>query len=289
MDWRVEDIRLFVEVLEHRSFTEAARRLKVPRSSVSRRIAALERDAGVRLLWRTTRVVQPTDVGAAFFEQCKRALERLSEAARVLQLASEAPRGHLRISAPPRLGPKLLEDVVVRYCALYPEVSVDVQYTDAVIDLRAEGFDVGLRIGPVMDELLVAKQVRTLERVLCATPEYLSAHGEPERPQALHQHRMLMFTRCADYEEMRLHRGGCVETIELGGVLSSNDFGLLLKASLAGQGIGVLTADIASSALEAGTLKRVLDEWSLPSSPVNLVYLGGPLVSRKLSAFLEMF
>lgn len=285
---KLEDMRLFVEVVDARSFSEAARRIGIPRPSASRRLAALEREVGVRLLWRTTRRMRPTDVGLQFYERCQHVLASLADAQRVITRSTAAPTGHLRIAAPPVMGALVLGDTIERYMAAHPEVTTELRVLDRRVDLRAEGYDLAVNFGPVADDSLVARPVTALEHCLCATPAYLGAAGEPRTPQALAEHRLLMFTAGDAPEPLTLTRGRKTVTVRARPTMLANLHTVLRDAARADQGIAVVPAPMCEDGLADGSLVRVLPQWRLPSVDVTLVYAGGPLVPPKLSAFLEL-
>lgn len=287
MDLRVEDLRLFAEVVDANSFSGAARRLGVPRPTVSRRIAALEAQVGVRLLWRTTRQMRPTDVGLELYGQCQRVLASLEDAQRVVAQAASVPSGHLRIAAAPIVGSLLLGDVVHRFVEEFPAVRVEVQVLKGRVDLRAGGYDLAIRVGTVVDESLVARPVSDLEYWLCAAPAYLSTAGAPKRPRDLASHRLLVFHRHDEVPTIALVRTGRRVELKVQPAFASNDYAALKRAAIAGHGIATLPAPMCTEPFTDGRLESVLPTWALPSDPIAIVYRSGPLMSPKLAAFLE--
>ena len=186
-------IRLFARVVEAGSFTAAARDAGLPKSSVSRAIAALERDLAVRLIHRTTRRLQPTEAGRAYYESLSRALAGIDEATAAAAELQDTPRGTVRLTAPTDLGDRLLPPLLVGFAARYPEVRVDVVLTQRFVDLVHEGIDLALRVGRLGDSRLVARPLGTVRAGVFASPRYLERRGAPRTVAALAEHECLLF------------------------------------------------------------------------------------------------
>lgn len=265
----LEDIQAFVEVVEHGGFTEAARRLNLSKSIVSRRVARLEEDLGVRLLSRTTRGVAPTEAGLEFKLRGERVLADLEEARDAVARASETIVGSLRVSAPlsflRRLAPILAE-----LAAAHPRLKIEAVYSDARVDLIAERFDCAVRIGALPDSSLVARLIGPIRAVLMAAPEYLDRRGRPSTPDDLADHELLVRTGRADGDLWRLSKDGQQFNVTPNGRFKADNGEALLHAALAGLGIAALPTFL----LDGGAgpvLEQVLPEYLLPAAGLYLV------------------
>ena len=179
LDVDLNDIRVFVEVVKAQSFTGAGRALGMPRSTVSRRIAKLEKRLGARLLHRTTRRLQLTDIGSSYFERCAQSLSAIDDAEVEVRASQDTPRGRIRVTAPHDLG-RHLAPVVRRVIGTYPDVTIDVELTQRMVDLVGEGFDLALRAASQMpDSSLIARRIGGGDALLYASPAYLAARGTP--------------------------------------------------------------------------------------------------------------
>lgn len=182
----------FVRAAETRSFVTAARALGVSASAVGKSVAKLEENLGVRLFHRSTRQINLTEEGAIFFERCRNALQEIQDAEAELSKATVAPRGRLRVSMP-AIGYRLLLPVIPRFRSLYPEVELDLDFSDRLVDVIEEGFDVVIRGGEPADSRLKAKRLGPYRFVVCASPEYFARHGVPQHASELANHVCLRF------------------------------------------------------------------------------------------------
>ena len=186
-------VRLFVRVVDAGSFTAAARAAGMPKSSVSRSVAGLERDLGVRLIQRTTRRIQPTEAGRAYYESVSRALSGIDQATETVADLKDVPRGTVRITAPADSGHRLLAASLVAFTSQHAEVRVDVSLTQRVIDMVHEGFDLAIRIGRLDDSGLIARRLGSVRAGVFASERYLSRKGRPESVAAIATHECILF------------------------------------------------------------------------------------------------
>jgi DNA-binding transcriptional LysR family regulator len=277
---------LFVEVVEQGSFRAAARRLALPKSTVSRRVAALEERLGARLLMRTTRRVALTDVGAAYFERARVAVAALADAERSVSQLQATPRGTLRVTMPINFGYELGWSLLAAYLERYPEVSVVVDLSDRHVDLVAEGFDVAMRAGPLSDSSLVAQRLASTAPVIVASPGYLEARGQPATPAELAGHDCI----CREPNELWSFGGARKQRqVRVRGRVVVNSAEVRHSAALAGHGLARLPLPLCADALAAGQLRTVLTRFPLPAVPVHVVYPGpGSMLSPKVRAFVEL-
>lgn len=281
----LEDTLTFLAVAEAGSFTAAAKRRGLAKSNVSRRVARLEEQLGVRLLERTTRRLRLTDIGEAYRERLAHALTEFEAAHAVVRCLNARPTGRVRITAPGDMGP-LLGPVLAEFLARYPEVSVDAELTQRSVDLIAEGFDMAIRAGSLPDSGLVAKRVGVFHSPLVASPDYLARRGRPQTVDELAEHDFVLFR---GRRRLVLDGPDGAVSITLRGRISGNNVEFVRGATIAGAGIGTITSPGAARDLEAGRLELVLPGYRGPGSPLQLVFPSGRYLSatvRALSDFL---
>lgn len=285
----LNSLMIFAKVVEANSFSEAARRLKMPISTVSRRVAALEDDLRVRLLERSTRSLRLTDVGSEVFEHAQRSAE-LSEA--VGNIASDHQSnvsGLLRLSSPPSISDSLLAPLVLAFQASHPGVRVQILVTERMVDHISEGVDLAVRLGALKDSTLVARKILTYRHQLVASPAYLEMCGSPKTPQGLLGHRLLAFSRWTQESRWSLVHvnGRDKETLMFQPCLSMNDYAGLAAALLAGAGIGELPPLVQPQLLREGRLVEVMPKWHFRASDLSVVHLGNRHIPRPVRVFKE--
>jgi DNA-binding transcriptional LysR family regulator len=277
----LNSLAVFAKVAEANSFSEAARRLKLPVSTVSRRVAELEDELGVRLLERSTRHLRLTELRAEVLEYAARSAE-LSEAVEsVVSNRLSNVAGALRLSAPPSISDTLLTPLVAAFQASYPNVRVQILITDRFVDHIAEGIDLAFRLGALRDSSLVAKRILTYRHQLLASPAYLRGREQPKRPQDLLDHRLLAFLQWKpDTSWSFVHRNGKgKETVSFRPFLAMNDYSGLAPALLEGVGIGELPPSYGpSSFAPAGWSKSCRTGVSRPS--ISRSSISAPGTSR---------
>lgn len=282
----IDQIEVFTAVAKSGSFTQAARDLKLPKSSVSRKVALLEERLGVALIRRTTRKLQLTDVGTKYFHTCSRILTELADAEASAKSAQETPRGTFRITAPVELGSDLLENVLQRYLKAYPEVQVDLLLTDRVVNLMEENVDVAIRAGHLADSTLIAKKIGDGEFQLFASAAYLKRAGAPHHPKDLARHSCLVFSGHSEGSEWELVSGKSRLTIAVPNRVTASNLSVLASLAARSVGIALLPTFVAKQGAYADKLVRVLPDWSSGSEPFYLVYPAQRFVAPKLKAFL---
>jgi DNA-binding transcriptional LysR family regulator len=279
-------VRAVVAVHESGSFSAAAARLGVPRSTVSRAVSALEDALGVRLFQRTTRQVATTAAGVALVDRVRPCLADLERALTDVPEADEAPSGTLRITTTADLGATFLADVVARFVARYPQVEVDVHIHAALVDLVAGGFDLALRVanGPQRDSSLVVRKVGVAQFQLFASASYLARRGVPRLASELRAHDCVNF-RGAPWpgnERASKRRATVAPRVQ------TDDMFFVRALIRAGAGIGGLPTFLAVEDLAAGTLVRVLPRWSYESGAVYLAHPARKHVPRRVTAFQQL-
>jgi len=283
---RIDNLRVFAEVITAGNFTSAAKRLGLTPSAVSKQIGQLEERLGVRLLNRTTRAVSPTEAGQLYFERCRAILEELEEAESMIADMDSAPRGTLKIAAEPVFGRAILSRIFADYGSRFAEVRVELFLTDHSLELVKQGFDAGIHLGELDDPALSATTFANHNVILCAAPQYLESFGEPTSAGELPDHRLIKIsnreshmTRAMDeYASLGIH-GGFYLTV--------NDTDMAYHAALAGIGIASLPNYVVIQQIQRGRLKQVLPDIMTESLPVQLVTQAHRHVSRKSQSFID--
>jgi DNA-binding transcriptional LysR family regulator len=283
----LNEMFIFAEVVKAGSFTAAAAQLGMPKSTVSRKVLALEERLGSRLLQRTTRRLSLTDVGRTYYEYCARIASEVDEAERAVNNLQGTPRGLLRVTA--GLNASYLGPIVSDYLARYPEVQLELFCTGRTVDLVEERFDLGIRAGTLADSTLIARAVGRVGWFLVATPAYLKRRARPRSPTDLKEHDGLFFGAAATANALRLDRGDASAHIDVPARLRVNDFDLLYAAATAGLGIALLPAFRCVDDLRARRLVRVLADWNAPATPIHVVYPSTRHLSPKVTTFIEHF
>jgi DNA-binding transcriptional LysR family regulator len=280
---------VFAKVVEANSFSEAARRLKMPISTVSRRIAELEDQLGVRLLERSTRSLRLTELGAEVLEHAIRSAELSDAVATVVSNRLSDVSGTLRLSAPPSISDTLLTPLICAFQASYPNVGIQVLVTDRFVDHIAEGVDLVLRLGPMRDSSLVARRLLTYRHQLVASPAYLKGRKPPKRPQDLHGHRLLSFSHWQSSSSWTfVHKNGKdKETVTFQPQLAMNDFAGITPVLLAGGGIGELPPIVQPDLVNRGLLVEVMSDWRFRTFDLSVVHLGNRHISKPCRLFKE--
>lgn len=285
---RLGTMEAFVRVADSKSFSEAARRLRSSKSLVSRQVAALEAELGVRLFHRTTRSLTLTEEGRGYYAQVTRILAEIDDANRSVSQAQASPRGKLKLSAPMSFGILHLAPALPDFFARCPEVEIDLSLNDRFVDVVDEGFDLAIRIGRLADSSLVARRLASLRLVLCASAAYLAKNGLPESPEDLRRHQCLCYSTNSLAPEWRLAgRDGKDIAVPVTGRLHANNGDVLRIAALRGQGIVYLPSFIVGADLQAGTLVSLLPEFMPSDGGIYAVYPHSRHLSAKVRAFID--
>ena len=254
---QLEDMRIFAETVDAQSFTAAADRLGLSKQFVSKRIAALEKRLGTRLLVRSTRSQRVTDLGTAYYERALRILKEVDAAEQMVTSHTAAPRGVLRLSAPMTFGTLHMGSLIPAFMRLHPQVSVELDLNDRAVDLIAEGYDMAVRIGTLNDSSLVARQLCGIPMITCASPAYLQQHGEPAAPTDLSAHACLSYG--PSRQSVWNYRSGNIDLKQaVRGPMRSNNGEMLRDAAIAGLGVIALPEFIIAAALADRRLAEIL-------------------------------
>ncbi|VFR19570.1 transcriptional regulator, MerR family [plant metagenome] len=283
-----EQITAFLAAVEHGGFTAAGQALGRDGSILSRRVTALEKRLGVRLMERTTRRLALTEAGEAFHQRMRGTLQALQEIEQDTAAAATGVRGTLRIALPATFGRMWVAPILPAFLATYPDLVVETAFEDRYVDLVAESFDVAVRIGTLTDSRLVARRLAPSRRLLCASPAYLQAHGTPVRPADLAQHACLGFSRLASHPLWHLRDGDKATAIRIAGPLVTDDAQSLVQAAVCGAGIAMVSDWLAGPELCSGRLVPVLPDHPVENNEtIYLVHPSARLVPAKTRAFSD--
>ena len=277
------NMQLFVEVAKTSSFRRAAEMLDMPPSTVSRRIAELERDVGLRLFNRSTRRVELTEGGRLYFDNCKRIIEEAALAHQALSELHTQPSGVLRVSMPVDFSVIYLSPLLVDFARRYPRIQFELDLSPNQADLMGEGVDMAIRMGPPKDTHLIARPIAELTTLLVASPGYVQSRMAPMVPSDLRDHDCL---RMKDAPWLLHHADGRSEIVNVGCTFVANNRGLLQQLALRGQGIAITAHDWVQEDLAAQRLVHVLPDWSPPSVQAYAVTTTR-LLPAKVRVFLD--
>lgn len=280
-------MEVFSAVAEAGSLAGAAKRLRLSPAAVTRAIAALEDHLGVRLFNRTTRSLSLTEAGTRFLDSTRRLLGDLEEAEKTAVGATATPSGHLTLTASVAFGRTHVTALVLDFLQAQPRVTASLLLLDRVVNLVEEGIDVAVRIGRLPDSTLVARRVGEVRRVLVASPAYLAKRGVPERPDDLKGHDVIAFTGLLPGREWRFADDGRDAAVVLVPRLEVNDAAAGIAGAERGDGITIALSYMVAGAVAEGRLVPVLDRYSPPAVPVQLVYPRARTMAAKVRAFLD--
>ncbi|MBY4594969.1 LysR family transcriptional regulator [bacterium BD-1] len=271
----LNDLQFYAMVVEHGGFAAAERALGVPKSRLSRRIAQLESDLGVRLLQRSTRKFAVTDVGQSVYRHAQTMLAEAQAAREAVDRVSAAPRGVIKVSCPVALAQELLAPLLPEFMKKHPQVRIQLHVSNRRVDVIQEGFDVALRVRSQLtdDGEMVARSFGQLRELLVASPKYLDRTGRPATPADLAGHTTLSMSEDDSRQRWTLHGpDGHVQKVDLTPALMAQDFPLLLAAARDGLGVVLLPELSCAEAIRKGELEVVLPEWNLPQGICHAIY-----------------
>jgi DNA-binding transcriptional LysR family regulator len=277
----------FVEVARAGGFSAAARRLSMSTTAVSRYVAELERMLGVTLLRRTTRHVSPTEAGARYLPRAAAILEEIERLNAEIGAVDSMPRGKLKITAPASIGNDWIAPLSVDFVEAYPEVELEIEFTERLVDLVAEGFDAAIRSGPLMSSSMIAHRIIEMHYLLCASPSYLERRGTPERPEDIIEHDCIHWRGAADSSAWDFTKEGARVSVPISGRLLINNFAAEHEAAVRGLGLAILPLLNLRDDIEAGRLVHVLPDYDVSRGLLSLVRPPMPFEPPKLRAFID--
>jgi DNA-binding transcriptional LysR family regulator len=281
----LNDVPLFVRVVEAGSFTAVAADLGVQKSSVSRSVARLEEDLGVRLLQRTTRSLALTDAGQTFFERVRSAMQGMDEAASTVRELGTEPRGVIRVTAPPEAHSDSfsIAEAIARFVEKYPKIHVELSFSARMVDLVSEGYDIAVRAGKLADSSLVARRVGTTRLALFASPAYLERRGTPKTFPELSNHDCVLFQPHGDHALWTLAGPNGEETVEVHGHITTDDMPFVYRCAIAGAGVAQLPILLAREAIRNGRVVQLLPTYSSDGAGLHVVLPSSAFVPARVA------
>ncbi|HET6599614.1 MAG TPA: LysR family transcriptional regulator [Burkholderiaceae bacterium] len=285
---RLNGMRVFAQVVEAKSFTAAADKLGMSTSLASRHVSALERALSVKLLNRSTRKLSLTEAGSVFYGHCARIVQEAELAEQRLTQTQSEPAGLIKVTAVPAFAVRHILPALAEFHQKYPKVQVKLFCSNRTLDLGDEGFDLGIRVSGDPAPHLVARKLAVNRSVLCAAPAYLERHGTPRRIEDLRKHECVLFPPIAPKGVWTLQRDRRKYSIEVAGMLETDEMDAVRAAVVAGIGIGILPVYMVGDALRQRQLVPLLRQFKLvPESAIYLVYLPNRTLSSRVRALID--
>ncbi len=284
---RLDAMTALLAVVETGSFTAASRKLRVPVTTVSRRVAELEAHLRTKLLQRTTRKVTLTDAGAPYVVACRKMLEQLGEAERAAAGEYQSPRGELTVTAPFVFGRMHLVPVMAEFMAQFVDVRLNCRFNDRVLDLQDEGIDLAIRLGPLPDRSWRARRIGTVRRVVCASPAYLARRGEPRALADLDAHDCVGFHGFDPPGSWLFPTPEGSSAVPIRSRIMFDTIESAIDAGIAGMGLIRVFSYHVGPAIRAGLLREVLAPFVPPVVPVQIIHRHDDLVPLKVRAFID--
>jgi DNA-binding transcriptional LysR family regulator len=288
MDVSFEQLKsmvVFAQIIEQGSLSAAAKHLRLSRAVVSYHLKKLEIQTDVKLLNRTTRSINLTEAGQAYYERCRVIAEQASAANQQIESFKNEPIGLLKITCPVNVGLQIVVPALNEFKKIYPKIKLDVMLTDDVVNIMKEGIDLAIRGAPLPDSGLQASKIATLETCLCAAPEYLLQHGRPKNPADLSSHQWVIYNLTADV--VTLTKGNRSFSITTTGSISTNNAAARTAFVEAGHGLGRIPTYDAWPKIKAGTLETVLNDYTFSEINVYGTFPPGTANSKKLRLLLD--
>ena len=284
---RLDAMRLFIRVAELGSFSAVAHQLGAARSVVTRQIAALESHLGTKLLARSTRRLSLTSAGTAYLEKCREILNLVEIAETGLAEERQTPRGSIRLSLPLVYSLRYLAPLLLEFSRLYPEVELDMDFSDRRTNLIQEGIDLAVRITPRLEPGDITRRLGSARMVVLASTDYLATHGEPQHPAELIDHQCLGYTAGPSSQRWSFLVDGRLESFAIRPRLLANNGDVLLKAAVAGLGIAQQPTFIADELLQSGELREILKDYPLPELGIYAVLPGNRHIPHRLRVLID--
>ncbi|MFW1678531.1 LysR substrate-binding domain-containing protein [Pontibacter sp. JAM-7] len=281
----LNDIRLFIHVIEQNSFTAAADQLNLQKSTISRRIAQLEDELGVRLLQRTTRKLNLTEEGQDLYHRCLPLFNELSHIADQIAARRHEPKGRLRITMPPEMGIFIMNDVIGSFMEMHPGIQLDVELSARLVDLVEEGIDLALRVGELADSSLIGRKIAESELALYASPAYLQRHGTPETPGDLPQHRCI--AGLLSHSDWSFCNWNDDKPIQIDFRMRANSLSFCREMVLQNIGIGRMPKAFCAALVKSGDLVQVLDAYQLQPVQIHALYPSRRHLNPRVRLFID--
>ncbi len=285
---RLTEMEAFAHVVDQGGFTDAARKMGISKSAVSKHISSLEARLGARLLNRTTRRVSPTEIGLAYYDRARRVLNDAGEADALVSSMQSAPTGLLRVSVATDFGSLHLSTVLGNFLSQYPDMSVNLELDNRYIELFSEGYDAAIRVGEMEDSTLRARKIADSTLRMVASPKYLEVHGRPRRIDDLSAHKLLHYSNQSNNAVWKMTSlSGEKRHVRTTGSFTVNDGQSLLNAAINGLGIAYLPSFLYHTAMDTGLVEDVMPELPKERQGIYVVYPPGKFTQPKVRAFID--
>ncbi|UTY60029.1 LysR family transcriptional regulator [Massilia sp. erpn] len=286
---KLQAMEVFVQVVDAGGFTRAAENMQIPKATVSTLIQGLETALSVKLLHRTTRQINVTADGAAYYERCLRILSDVREAEESLSRTRLSPSGRLRVDAPTGLASDVLMPALPAFFDRYPDIVLELGCSDRPVDLIEEGVDCAVRGGALDDSTLIARRIGVINFVTCAAPAYLARFGTPQHPRELERHRCVNYfsSKTGKTFDWNFTRDGERVQLPMPGLIALNDSNAYVQAGLAGLGVVQMTDFALLPMIRDGRMVPILSEWATDPLPIHVVYPQNRHLSAKVRVFVE--
>lgn len=287
IEFSLNSIPIFIEVVKQRSFTKAAIALGVPLSKVSKNIASLERELKVKLLQRSTRRISLTNEGRAFFELTISGIQQIKDAHDLIHDMQEEHSGNIKILLPYSFGVTQISPLIAKFLTEYPDISIEITFSDERLDFMKEGFDLSLVTGKLEDSSMISRRICPLRSIICCSKEYKAAHSVVSRPEHLSNHNCLVYSNSLSKEKWKFINKKTTTDITVKGNILTNSGESLLAFLLQGVGVTRLPTFLASDYLKSGKLIHLLKNYKMPSKDLFLLYPDRQYMPQKIRTFID--
>ncbi len=285
---RLTEMEAFATVVDQGGFTDAAKKMGISKSAVSKHVSSLEARLGARLLNRTTRRVSPTEIGLAYYDRARRVLNDAGEADALVTAMQSAPSGTLRVSIATDFGVNHISPILGQFLHSFPDITVNMVLNNRYVELISEGFDMAIRVGELEDSSLMARKICETQRRMIAAPGYFAEYGQPERIDDLNDHKLLHYSNSAAGNVWKLTApSGEQRQVRTAGWLTVNDGQSLLNAAIGGLGIAYLPSFLYAEPLRKGLLVDAMPDLPMDVQGVYAVYPPGRYIQPKVRAFID--
>lgn len=285
---RLSEMEAFATVVDQGGFTDAAKKLGISKSAVSKHVSSLEARLGARLLNRTTRRVSPTEIGLAYYDRARRVLNDAGEADALVTAMQSAPSGTLRVSIATDFGVNHISPILGKFLHAYPDITVNMVLNNRYVELISEGFDMAIRVGELEDSSLRARKICETRRRMIAAPSYFERYGRPQKIDDLNDHKLLHYSNSSSNNVWKLTApSGEKRQVRTEGWLTVNDGQSLLNAAVGGLGIAYLPSFLYAESLRSGLLVDVIPDLPVETQGIYAVYLPGRYIQPKVRAFID--
>ncbi|PIV73535.1 MAG: LysR family transcriptional regulator [Rhodobacteraceae bacterium CG17_big_fil_post_rev_8_21_14_2_50_65_11] len=285
---RLTEMEAFATVVDQGGFTDAAKKMGISKSAVSKHVSSLETRLGARLLNRTTRRVSPTEIGLAYYDRARRVLNDAGEADALVTAMQSAPSGMLRVSVATDFGVNHLSPILGDFLHTYPEITVNMVLNNRYVELISEGFDMAIRVGELEDSSLRARKLTETNKRMIASPDYFQKYGRPQRIDDLNDHKLLHYSNQAAGNVWKITApSGEQRQVRTAGSLTVNDGQSLLNAAIGGLGIAYLPSFLFAESLRQGLLEDAIPDLPMETQGIYAIYPPGRYTQPKVRAFID--